>query len=215
MGLKSPEEVPEAVKREIIEVLARIRGATVENLLWERLSEADRKWLEANIPDDEWKKIGPIGIWMKLRDVADGRAALDVALKCDLLTREKYAWLLREIGAEKESPPPSVHDAIQTLALVLIAKTRSAYWQGQEIKFDWENQKALWEYLWKLARAAKRRGIVSDADFGLSTRPKNLTDWKHRLTKCDGFPIELADAIESKGGEHRLNLSPEQVRVFE
>lgn len=58
MTLKSPNEVPEEVRREMAEVIAWARGATVIKVLMGRLCESDCRWVENNIRDDEREKLG-------------------------------------------------------------------------------------------------------------------------------------------------------------
>jgi hypothetical protein len=199
----------------MIEVIMRARGAAVKNQLWERLHKSEQEWIMANIGDEEWHKLGPIEVWKRLRGVSDERAALDIGLKCDLLSPEKHAWLLREIGAEEEDLPAAVRSAVQSSPLVLTERPRALFWQGQEIEVDWERLRIPWDYLWRLARAAKHRGSINDKDFELSTQPRNLVDWKHRLLEQEGFPQGIGDLIDVEKGNHRLNLSPQMIRLFE
>ena len=215
MAPKSPDKLPERVLNEMTEVIFRVRGAAVKNQLWDRLQKSEQEWIMATFSDEEWRKLGPIQVWMRLRSVSYERAALDIGLKCDLLSPEKYAWLLREIGAEEEDLPAAVRSAIQSSPLVLTERPRSLFWQGQEIEVNWEKHRALWDYLWRLARAAKHRGSISEEDFELSTQPRNLVDWKHRLLGQEGFPQTISDLIDVEKGDHRLNLAPEMVRLFE
>jgi hypothetical protein len=199
----------------MIELVYRVRGSAVKNLIWERLHKSEQKWIKANISDEEWQKLDAIQVWMRLRGVSDGRAALDIGRRCDLLSLEEYTWLLREIDAEEEDLLAAVRDAVQSSPLVLTEAPRSLFWQGQEIDVKWEGLLVLWVYLWRLARAAKHRGTINDNDFDLSTQPRNLVDWKHRLLKEGNFPQMLGDLIDVEKGDHRLNLSPEMVRLFE
>jgi hypothetical protein len=214
MPTKSPDEVPETVQREMTEIIYRVRGATVTKLLWEEMSESDRQWLEEHLTHEEFENFGPIELWMKLRGVSYARAALDVALTCELLSRRKYNRLLREVGAQDEGLDVDIYDALATAQLVLIDAPPAAYWRRQEIKLDWEGQGVLWDYLWKLAGAAKHRGYIDERHFGLSTRRQNLGHWKYRLCKADGFPVELGELIASKDGRHQLDLSPDTIRRF-
>lgn len=214
MSIKSPDEVPEAIRREMAEVISRVRGATVTKLLWERISQSDQDWLEQHLTKDESVSFGPIDLWMRLRGVSEVRAALDVAVKCELLSREKYNRLLREIGADGEGLNVDIYDAIANAQLVLIDAPPSAYWQGQEITVDWEDRGVVWNYLWKVAGAAKHRGSINERHFGLSTKRRNLADWKHRLCKPDAFPVKLGNLIHSEGGEHQLILPPDAICRF-
>ena len=214
MPIKSPDEVPDAVQREMTEMIARVRGATVTRLLWDAMSESDRKWLEEHLTHEEHEKFGPIELWMRLRGVSYARAALDVALKCELLSPQKYNRLLREIGAQDEGLDVDIYDAIATARLVLIDAPPAAFWQRQEIELDWEGQGVLWDYLWQLAGVAQHRGAIDERHFGLSTRRQNLGHWKYRLCKADDFPVELGELITSKAGKHQLDLPPDTIRRF-
>ena len=214
MPTKSPDDVPEAVEREMTEIIYRVRGTTVTRLLREAMSESDRKWLEEHLTDEECENFGSIELWMRLRGVCYARAVLDVALKCELLSAQKYNRLLREIGAQDEGLDVDIYDAMATAQLVLIDAPPSAYWRRQEINVDWEGQGVLWDYLWKLAGAAKHRGCIDERHFGLSTRRQNLGHWKYRLCKPDAFPAELGDLIASKDGKHQLDLPPDTIRRF-
>lgn len=215
MAMKSREQVPENVRREMDELFYKTRGSHIKRLLWTTVfTESDRKWIQRNISDDEWTKSSPVQIWMKLRGVSDRRAILEIALKCELITREKHEWLAREIGIEGQSLPVEVRDAILARGLVLIETPPSAYWCGKEIACDWEKMKVVWEYFFKLARAAKRRGHITFRDFDARTDARNLTNWKHRLCKCDEVLDKIGTLISSRRGDHWLDLPPEKIHVF-
>ncbi len=88
------------------------------------------------------------------------------------------------------------------------------YWCGKEIACGWEGHRVLWDYFLKLARAAKLRRPITPRDFDLNADARSLTNWKSRLLEIDELFEKIGDFITSKHGEHRLELPPEQIRIF-
>ncbi len=215
MAEKSPDEVPEAVRLKMFEVVGRVRSAPVMKLLWEdRLTDSERQRLEVSISDDQRKKLGTIGIWRELYGGSEARAVLEIAERCDLLTPEECKSLSGKIGVEEENLPVEVQKALDSAQLVLIDPPPSAYWGGKEIVCNWEGQNVVWQYFFKLAKAARHQGSISVQDFGDSSMKKNLTDWKCRLLKNEDLFGKIGDLIESKQGKHRLKLPREKIRIF-
>jgi len=196
------------------ELVLRLGGAATKNLLWENLNETDQASLEARLSDDELKRCTAIDLWVRLRGVSPDRAILEVGLKCEFISREKYISLLDVLGVDDEGLDIDLDAAIKTTPLVLCDPPPGAFWNQQGLMVDWEDQNVVWRYFWELALAAGRGAKIDERNFGEETEKKRLTQWKYRLTHDEHFPIDLAALIGVRGGKHDLELSPENICCF-
>jgi hypothetical protein len=73
----------------------------------------------------------------------------------------------------------------------------------------------LWSFLWELCKKSKRSETVTHLDLGEKTDPSMLSTRKGRLVNYPNFPEKLSVLVESKKGDgYRLDLPPEQIRIF-
>lgn len=183
---------------------------------WDRvLSPDDRERLGGDLRAAYRKYDGPVGIWMHLRGVSDFRALIEVARALNFLSELEAQWLLREFGELAANPEQTIAAAIETGALVLTERPRAIYWEGQEIAVNWNELSAPWHFLCELCRKAKSGLPIDSTDFE-NKDAKYIGRMKSRLGAVAGFPLSLADLIESAGrATYRLNVPRERIRIFE
>ena len=84
---------PQAVKK-IQELYVTLKGYQSARLVYDRLfTAADRERYD----EQELGKKHIVDIWAQMRKLSQPRAALEIALKLDLLIPSTYDWLLKEI----------------------------------------------------------------------------------------------------------------------
>jgi len=189
--------LPPQVLVELEANAVRIKAPLCAQLLWDRvLTQEERQRLGGNLQTLYYQQ-GTAGIWMKLRGVSVERAVLDVAHELDLLSDQRYHWLLRELGEPPYHSGEGLDQAIASGALVLVERPRAAYWAGQPMEVDWERRSALWEFFWELCRRAKARQSMDRIDLGESAHRDIVAKQKYRLRREPGFPHALAD----RGGD--------------
>ena len=155
-----------------------------------------------------------INMFAHVRQLDPVVAALDLGYLGDRLTPQQYHKLRREIGIDQLDYGVELRRAIEEADLVVHEFWRMVVWRTVQIDVDFEHEGKSWEYFWRLASAARNGCSIGPEDFSSETQPRNLADWKSRLGKLDGFPVELWDLIVVKGGRHRLKLPPKKIRVF-
>ena len=75
--------------------------------LWERvLTDEEQQRLGGNL-SDAYYRLSTAGMWMELRGVSVERAIIEVAHELSFLTESNARWLLREIGEDSPTPPPT------------------------------------------------------------------------------------------------------------
>ena len=183
--------------------------------LWERyLTPDDRERLGGNL-EEAYCRYRTAGMWAELRGVTLQRAVIEVANLIGFLRDEDSEWLLRETG-EVVEVEEAMSSAIASGDLVLVEWPREAYWNGESIEIDWNQQGALWEFLWELSCQAKAGQPIDAFTFGGNTHRDVVTKRKSRLTNMSEFPIDLTILIESVSrGTQQLMLPRERIRVFE
>ncbi len=195
----------------------RIGAFACAERLWERvLTNEERQRLGGDL-QTLYRECGTAaGIWKKLRGVSDRRAIIDVARAINVLDEQSFRWLLREIGEGYDDPEETLQAAIGSVALVLVARPRAAYWKGKPIDVDWKRRSVLWNFLWELCRLAKTGAPIDCMDLGESAHPDSVTKKKSRLLNESGFPVELGDRIVPVGtGTQKLDVPPAEIRMFE
>ena len=86
----------------------------------------------------------------------------------------------------------------------------------EKIEVAWHAHSALWDYLFELCRRHKASQPIDRFAFGGEVHEDYLAKQKYRLSKLEGFPFSLLDRITSAGrGTQRLDIAPEQIRIFE
>jgi len=193
----------------------RIRPLVCAERLWDRhLTPQDRVRLGDDV-QVAYEQFGTRGMWSELRGVTPYRAVLDVAEKLGLLRNEDYKWLLCEIG-ESVDADEALSVAIAQGDLVLVARPREAYWDGEAISIDWYHHGASWDFLWELGRQAKAGQPIDRFTFGESAHSDVVAKRKYRLTTMSEFPIDLTNSIEIVGrGTQQLMIPRETIRIFE
>jgi hypothetical protein len=89
------------------------------------------------------------------------------------------------------------------------------YWRGESIEIDWERERALWDFFWKLCRKSKRGQACDSSDFGEDFPRAALSTRKWRLVNHDEFPPELKTLVEWKRNVgYRLDLDGRHIRLF-
>jgi hypothetical protein len=214
--MHATDPLAEEVREELQVAYLRVCPAPSALRLWERVfTEQDRARLGGDF-QRAFSESGTIGMWMKLRGVSFQRALIDVAKRIGFLTDETQEFLLRGIGDIADDPEKAIAKAVSEGALVLVERPRTAYWNRDRIPVDWDANPKLWEYLFELCRHGKAGRPLTPSVFGENADPYHLTKVKSRLSKFEGFPPLLSDQIVSAGeGVQRLNIPPEQIRIFE
>jgi hypothetical protein len=178
------------------------------------LSAEDQERLGGDL-EKAYYKYGSAGMWAELRGVTPLRAVVDVAKILGFLRDEDREWLLRETGEILEAEE-AISNAIAAGELVLVERPREAHWIGQRIEVDWDQHAALWDFLWELGRSSKAGQPIDAFTFGERADRNIVTRRKSRLTAMEGFPLDLANLIESVGrGSQQLKLPRERIRMFE
>lgn len=82
--------------------------------IWQRLlSQAERdRW--DNKLEDAYRDGGTLGMWMRVHDVSEARAVVDLAHGLGFLTDKNADWLLRELGEQ----PRQNHEIAASLPLL-------------------------------------------------------------------------------------------------
>jgi hypothetical protein len=203
-------------ERLIYDCIHRARGSDIFQALWEQeFTPGERHALGGKRSQIAHAKHGVSGAWKLLRGHEGARAAVEIMFALGGLDQPLYRWLLSELG-EVESPDTEVDRAVATGALVLIEGQSDAYWDGSKIPCEWYRFPQLWGFLVSAAKAAKRREVIDRFSLGKRESAEKLKHRKYHLTRLDGFPPSLAKLLRSAGkGTYRLNLKPDQIRVFE
>lgn len=95
--MTSKPELPPNVVKVLETAYLRINGIPTARILWERLSEPERRQLGGDFKKC-YVRLRILGMWMALHDVSQPRAIADVALELGFLDDPTYRWLLREMG---------------------------------------------------------------------------------------------------------------------
>lgn len=186
---------------------------SAENL-WERhFTAEERQRLGGNLNRAYCDCGGTAQMWQKLNGGTVVRALLDVAIRINVVSKGDYQWLLREC-AEDVNPLDAMSAAINSGSLVLREVPREAYWNSSKIEIPWMKQNKLWNFLFLLAKHAKRGRSVDASTYG-AERVNAVTQWKSRLINTNGFPITLADLIHSaERGSQFLKVDAANIRIF-
>ncbi|QDV52162.1 hypothetical protein [Gimesia fumaroli] len=121
---------------------------------------------------------------------------------------------MKDLYENDEQHNDDIEEAIVTGGLVLIKKSREAYWENRKISGPIKGRK--WEFLHLLAKKAKRRNCVTENDLfplGSGSLSAMATSWS-RLN--ERLPESLWKLVE-KGAEPRtyiLRLDPTQIHIF-
>lgn len=215
MVMELGKSTSDRVRHSMEELRARVGGYPAKKLYWERLTDSERKTLDSRLTDEEWNRSTATDLCVKLRGVSRERAMLDVGLKCDVLTREKYQFLVQQLGLHNEGRNVDIETAIETHSLVLCDEPSSVTWKMQPVERSWADYPVIWTYFWKLAKAASHGGGVEVRDFEKAGSPKVMSQWKNRLKSEGPFPRELGDLIHVRDGQHQLELDPHEIACFE
>lgn len=219
---KTPNLSPAAFQ-ELQTCAERIRPWQYAERIWDKsLNQIDRELLGYRDAVEAWRKIGTKGIWSKSRGVSPHRAVCEAGLKLDFLTQSKFEELMREIG-ESLDGREAMQVAIETNDLVVCEHPAEVHFRGELVKLDWEAAPVLQEYVWLLAKYAKKQLPISADAFNRKSGP--LANLKWRLTRRESlFPVELADFIATKKPRglpererttwHQLMLPPNEIRIF-
>lgn len=213
-------DAADPINRKVVEELRaislQVRPATSALRLWERaLSEQDRARFAGDFAT-AYAEHGTVGIWMKLRGVSPERALIEVAKKIGFISDETQDFLLRGAGEISDDPDTAIAKAVADGALVLVARPRTVYWQGEKIEVDWDAHGALWTYFFELCRSAKTTCPFDRLVFGETFHEDYLVKQKSRLSTFECFPLSLIDLIKPAGrGTQRLDIPPAKIRIFE
>lgn len=95
------------VAEELQTAYLRIKPDAIALRMWRRLcSEGDRELLGGDV-EEAYQSHGTVGMWMEARNVSLERATIEVARGLNLMSEETAGWLLRELGEEDTTAPPS------------------------------------------------------------------------------------------------------------
>lgn len=185
-------------------------------LLWNRvLTPAERGQLGDDL-GRAWSRSGTAGMWQRLRGGSRGRAVVDVARALDLVSAKTQRWLLRELGERHDDPECTFAEALAAGGLVLVETPRAVYWEGRRVPIDWGRRNALWDFMWELARHAKK-GLPIDRETFSSARDDAVVNkLKNYLLRQRGFPRSLAEhLVPVVPHALRLDVEPTAIRLFE
>jgi hypothetical protein len=138
----------------------------------------------------------------------------------DLETLDRIAGALGELKYLYRDLAPedsAIDAAIATGGLVLIEKTREAYWEGEKIDQEWRTFRKPWEFLWQLASNAKSVSPVNDMD--LYGRPKPYSTVVNRWSRLKKLlPASLSRHVIPMGEEeramYRLKYPSNRIHLF-
>ncbi|MEZ6093469.1 MAG: hypothetical protein R3C03_04405 [Pirellulaceae bacterium] len=200
--------------KKLQEVALRILNANTAYDLWEKVFTPEQQTRLGGELEAAYRNGGPVRMWATVYGCTDERAVIDIAFKFNHLSPSDREWLLKETGEHLNAEEAFEH-AITNNELVLNSLTREVFWNGDRIEFDWFKYNANWAYIWEVAKHAKVGLTVDSWTFGENRDRNYVSRMKSQMTER-GFPIELADLIESAGtGTQRLGINPEQIRLFE
>lgn len=121
---------------------------------------------------------------------------------------------MKDLYDKDEQHTDGIEEVIATGGLVLIKNSKEAYWENKNISARINGRK--WEFLYLLAKKAKRRICVTENDLfplGSGSLSAMATSWS-RLN--ERLPESLWKLVE-KGAEPRtyiLRLDPTQIHIF-
>lgn len=212
----APPSLSDKAEEELRVKALLIKAPVSAARLWGQvLTEPDRQRLGGDL-EAAWLLYGTVGMWQRLRGVSAARAIVDVAYELGLLYDHTRRWLLRELGEIHDDPDQAIEAAVASIALVLVDRPRTAYWQGHEILVDWDCHPALWDYFWELCRHAKANQPIDHTTFRASRDSAIVTKQKSRLRAQRHFPRALGALIRPvRPYGQRLDLRPDQIRLFE
>lgn len=181
------------VVQELQEAFLRLTLITSVEHVWRRmLTEKERQASGGDAHKVFRAKGGIVAMWMRLREVSQSRAIIDLAYGVNLLDKSEYEWLDEEVS--KYDPPtrpqrrkhrrqgrdsdPNVRidraRRARKLVLVRGCGHYRVYWDGTWHKpaKEWARNPMIWELLWTAAKCARagNRQMLWD----------QLSDWQHR-----------------------------------
>ena len=208
---------PFSLQNRLRECQLRVAGIVPAGELWRKvLSQSDREVLGNDFVAAYEEHRSATRMWQNLHGVSRTRAILDVARRLNLLSDPDHRSLLRETGEWSDDPDEMLELATQSVDLVLCARPRSVIWRRRMIDIDWIANNSLWSYFWELCLHRKRGSVFDNTAFADRYARSYLLKMKSRLSTTEGFPLDLADLIESAGrATQRLAVPPRQIRLFE
>ena len=212
--MNQPKAPSDVALKKLQETALRVRVPNIACALWsEVFSEEEKKRLGGDL-DNAYANGGVVAMWTRLHGCTEVRAVIEIAFRFNLLTPQYREWLLLETG-ELLDADAAYQDAILHNDLVLNSLTRQIYWKQKSIDINWLHD-AKWSFMWELAKHAKAGLPIDSTVFGERKHVDYVSKTKSDLTKSNGFPIELADAIKVAGiGTQQLKIEASEIRLFE
>jgi hypothetical protein len=218
---RASRNVPsEKSNKRICELLVKLKGSYAVERLFEDVFEDSEvetairycasQIQKSTAPRRSWPHAAEI--YLQVRSVNLVTAVLDLALLLDHINPIECESLRRKYGQNSESQSIEWRRAKGKYRLIVDEYRRIIVWDAREVSA--ELSEVEWAYFWKLTVASRRGTAISASDFSCMTQPKNLTDWKYRLTRRDDFPPELSEKIISRHGRHRLELNSRDICLF-
>lgn len=195
----------------------RIQGLAAAQRLWDRhLNDTEKQILGRpfrrafeQYPKAEW-------MWVKVKNVNQSIAVIDVAETLNLITQADAEWLRREGGELPSHPAEAKNVAIERGDLVLSLKDKKLHWNGREYEIPFGNHPALWDFLLTACRCAKSGESIGWDTFGDNKGLNYVAGTKSKLSKLPGFPLDVIDLFVSDGRKRqRLDLAPERIHLFD
>jgi len=231
MVIKSPQDVSHTTRDRIASLITQLKGASESQfVLNEALSPQERKVAEKFVENDRLRRrlervrsgksgtavrdVLPhcVDIYCHVRAVPKIVAILDLSRRRKRIDPDDYDRLRRELGIDPFDRDVKLLQAVNEADLVLHESFRLLVWRRNEVEF--EGQKTLWTYVWRLCHSAASGRPIDSRDFWADTQPRNLADWKSRLGKLQGFPADLWTRIHVADGRHKLDVEPNEIRML-
>ena len=136
----------------------------------------------------------------------------------DLETLDRIAVAVTDLKLlyrDLDSSVPEHDEAIASGGLVLIDATCQAYWQGREIRVDWNRYRKSWELLWKLATNARIASAVGNFDLYSEGVPDSTfyNRWR-RLKELIPAALHRHVVPGRERATYRLSLPIQQIHLF-
>ena len=159
----------------------------------------------------------PVQIWMRLHDVSETRAVLDLAEEIEFITSKKADRLRKELGELPRDPEMAQSEAIARGDLVIERSSRNVFWNAECIDADWFKHNESWEFLLISCEHALKGKPVDHFSFGGNVDPNVVAKKKSRLKKqISNFPDDLLAAFQRVGtGTQLFNIPVEKIQIFD
>jgi hypothetical protein len=118
---------------------------------------------------------------------------------------------VQELCETHASLDDMVRQFVESKQLVLVERPPRVYWQGKLLQADWDDKRAIFDFLWELASRTQHKSELDPDGMGSLTK-STLVNRCSRLKTY--LAPELRNAIKPNGrGGYRLDIAPDAIET--